>query len=45
VYGQDEVARQRFELALALTGAAEAPDVVSGSDAAETSPRIPGDQP
>jgi integrase len=27
VYGQDEVARQRIEAALALTGAAEGPDV------------------
>jgi hypothetical protein len=45
VYGQDEVARIRIEAALALTGAAEAPDAVSQQDAAETSPRITREQP
>jgi integrase len=45
VYGQDEVARIRIEAALALTGAAEAPDAVSQSDTAETSPRITREQP
>jgi hypothetical protein len=45
VYGQDEVARQRIEAALALTGATEAPEVVSQSDAAATSLRIPRAQP
>ena len=45
VYGQDEVARQRIEAALALTTSAEDPDVVSESDVAETSGRIPGEQP
>jgi hypothetical protein len=45
VYGQDEVARQRIEAALALTGAAEERDVVSDSDAAVTSSRIPHKQP
>jgi len=44
-YGQDEVARQRIEAALALTGATEAPNVVSEPDVAETSGRIPGEQP
>ena len=39
VYGQDAVARQRIEAALAMTAAAEAPDV------AETSGRIPGEHP
>jgi hypothetical protein len=45
VYGQDEVARQRIEAALALTASAEDPDVVSEPDVAETSGRIPGEQP
>jgi len=39
VYGQDEVARQRIEAALALTSATGVPDV------AETSGRIPGEHP
>ncbi|HEY5246849.1 MAG TPA: tyrosine-type recombinase/integrase [Dermatophilaceae bacterium] len=45
VYGQDEVARQRIEAALALTASVEDPDVVSEPDVAETSGRIPGEQP
>jgi len=45
VYGQDEVTRQRIEARLALTGAAEAPGVVSQLDAAENFPRIPREQP
>jgi integrase len=40
VYGQDEVARQRIEAALALTAAADDPDVAGDRDAAETSHRI-----
>ena len=39
VYGQGEVTGQRIEGALALTAAAAEPD------AAETSHRIPGQQP
>jgi len=38
VYGQDEVARQRIEAALALTATSEA-------NVAEISRRIPGEQP
>ena len=45
VYGQDEVARQRIDAAMALMSAAEHPDVVSEPAAAETSGRIPGKQP
>lgn len=45
VYGQDEVARQRIETALALSGAADAPDTVSERDAAVTSSRIPHKHP
>ena len=39
VYGQEGVAKARIEAALALTSAVEGPDV------AETSPRIPREQP
>ena len=41
VYGQDEVARQRIEAALALSGAAVAQEAFSEGDATVTSSRIP----